>query len=90
TLTLVDIPGHEKIRYQSLEKYKANARAFVFVLDSGKIQMELKDVAEFLYNVLTDPRISRSGNRILIACNKQDSSAAKGFSVVRNLLEKEL
>ncbi|VDP91898.1 unnamed protein product [Echinostoma caproni] len=51
---------------------------------------ELKDVAEFLYNILTDPHISGSGTHILIACNKQDSSSAKGCAVVRSLLEKEL
>ncbi|THD20894.1 Signal recognition particle receptor B subunit 159 [Fasciola hepatica] len=105
-LSVVDIPGHEKIRYESLEKYKSNTRGFVFVVDSKNIQTELKDVAEFvaiiylnnlktglfrfLYNILTDPRVSHSGNRILIACNKQDSSSAKGCSVVRSLLEKEL
>lgn len=46
-------------------------RAIVFVVDSGIFQKEVRDVAEFLYILLTDTVISRNAPALLVACNKQ-------------------
>lgn len=42
----------------------------------------------YLYTILADSNVSSVP--ILIACNKQDETFAKGSSVVKTLLEKEL
>ncbi|KAG8135883.1 hypothetical protein E2320_008870 [Naja naja] len=47
-VTLIDLPGHESLRLQFLDRFKAAARAIVFVVDSVAFQREMKDVAEFL------------------------------------------
>lgn len=46
-------------------------RAIVFVVDSVAFQREVKDVAEFLYQVLVDSTVLRNAPPLLIACNKQ-------------------
>ncbi|XP_059805140.1 signal recognition particle receptor subunit beta [Hypanus sabinus] len=89
-LTLHDLPGHESLRHQYLEKHKNDARAIVFVVDSVSFQKELKDVAEFLYMLLTDAVIVKNAPPLLIACNKQDVTMAKSAKLIRQQLEKEL
>ncbi|KAM9316105.1 signal recognition particle receptor subunit beta [Gastrophryne carolinensis] len=88
--TLVDIPGHESLRLRFLDQYKAAARAIVFVIDSSAFQREVKDVAEFLYQILTDETLLKNSPSILIACNKQDISMAKSAKLIQQQLEKEL
>ncbi|KAF5398628.1 Signal recognition particle receptor beta subunit [Paragonimus heterotremus] len=90
SLNIIDIPGHEKVRYECFRKYRNDLRALIFMIDSKNIQTELKDVAEFMYNVLTDPQIAYGRHKVLIVCNKQDCTLAKGSVVIRSLLEKEL
>ncbi|KAM5163723.1 signal recognition particle receptor subunit beta [Mantella aurantiaca] len=90
SFTLVDIPGHESLRPQFLEQYKTAARAMVFVVDSSAFQREVKDVAEFLYQILTDATMQKNVPPILIACNKQDISMAKSAKLIQQQLEKEL
>ncbi|CAI9618393.1 unnamed protein product [Staurois parvus] len=90
SFTLVDIPGHESLRLQFLEQHKTAARAMVFVVDSSAFQREVKDVAEFLYNILTDATLQKNVPPILIACNKQDISMAKSAKLIQQQLEKEL
>ncbi|VEL12598.1 unnamed protein product [Protopolystoma xenopodis] len=89
-LNIVDIPGHEKLRYEFFDRHKSSLKALIFVVDSNTISYDLKDTAEFLYNILTDPIISKSNPPILIACNKQDGTTAKGSKIVKKLMEKEL
>ncbi|XP_050821199.1 serotransferrin [Gopherus flavomarginatus] len=90
SVTLVDLPGHESLRLQFLERFKATARAIVFVVDSVAFQREVKDVAEFLYQVLTDCTVLKNTLPLLIACNKQDITMAKSAKLIQQQLEKEL
>lgn len=48
SLTLYDLPGHERIRYAAFEKVKKLARGVIFVVDSGTIQKDVRDVAEWV------------------------------------------
>uniref|UniRef100_H2ZK96 Signal recognition particle receptor subunit beta n=1 Tax=Ciona savignyi TaxID=51511 RepID=H2ZK96_CIOSA len=89
-LTVVDLPGHDAIRLQYLEKYKDNARGIVFVIDSGTFQKSVKDVAEFLFHILTDKQLNKIAPSVCIACNKQDLLNSKTKTVIFNQLEKEL
>ncbi|KAF7692785.1 signal recognition particle receptor subunit beta [Silurus meridionalis] len=88
--TLVDIPGHDGLRAQIVDKFKDSARAIVFVVDSAVFQKEVKDVAEFLYFLLTDSVVMKNAPTILIACNKQDITMAKSAKLIQQQLEKEL
>lgn len=90
TWTLIDLPGHDSLRPQYLEKFKSAARAIVFVVDSAIFQKEVRDVAEFLYVLLTDTVISRNSPSLLVACNKQDITMAKSAKLIQQQLEKEM
>ncbi|XP_061638344.1 signal recognition particle receptor subunit beta [Phyllopteryx taeniolatus] len=88
--TLIDLPGHDSLRPQYLEKFKSAARAIVFVVDSAIFQKEVRDVAEFLYVLLTDAVLCRNAPTLLVACNKQDITMAKSAKLIQQQLEKEL
>ncbi|KAJ8280503.1 hypothetical protein GJAV_G00055640 [Gymnothorax javanicus] len=88
--TLIDLPGHESLRPQFIEKFKAAARAVVFVVDSALFQKEVRDVAELLYSLLTDGVVARNAPTFLVACNKQDITMAKSAKLIQQQLEKEM
>ncbi|XP_011632662.1 signal recognition particle receptor subunit beta [Pogonomyrmex barbatus] len=89
SLRIVDIPGDERLRSKYFDKYKSSAKGLVYVIDSVTIQKEIRDVAEYLYNLLSDSDIQKN-IPILILCNKQDQTMAKGCAVIKTLLEKEM
>lgn len=89
SLRIVDIPGDERLRGKYFDKYKSSVKGLVYVIDSVTIQKEIRDVAEYLYNLLSDSDIQKNVP-VLILCNKQDQTMAKGCAVIRTLLEKEL
>nr|AAH95560.1 Zgc:92746 protein [Danio rerio]AAI64607.1 Zgc:92746 protein [Danio rerio] len=88
--TLIDVPGHESLRTQIVEKYKDVARAIVFVVDSSTFQKDVRDVAEFLYSILTDSILAKNAPTLVVACNKQDITMAKSAKLIQQQLEKEL
>ncbi|KAM3965266.1 signal recognition particle receptor beta [Aphomia sociella] len=90
TLRIVDLPGQERLRNKFFDQYKNSAKAIVYVIDSVTIQKEIRDVAEYLYTILSDPVIQSNNPPILILCNKQDQPLAKGSQVIKSLLEKEI
>ncbi|XP_010865282.1 signal recognition particle receptor subunit beta [Esox lucius] len=87
---LIDLPGHDSLRPQYVEKFKSAARAIVFVVDSAIFQKEVRDVAEFLYFLLTDSVVSRNAPTLIVACNKQDITMAKSAKLIQQQLEKEM
>ncbi|VDN10846.1 unnamed protein product [Dibothriocephalus latus] len=62
----------------------------IFVIDSVSIQKSLKDVAEYLYNLLADAVLAKGRVPFLIVCNKQDLPNAKDIIAVEKLLEDEM
>lgn len=78
------------MRDKFFEQYKSVAKGIVFVVDSLTLQQDVRDAAEYLYNILTDLIIVQNKPKILILCNKQDQSLAKGSNVVKSIFEKEL
>lgn len=66
------------------------ARGVIYVIDSTSIQKNLKDVAEYLFDLLTDASLARSRTPFLILCNKADLPDAKKVNVIEELLEMEL
>lgn len=89
-MKIIDVPGHERLRDKFFEQYKSLAKGIVFVVDSLTLQQDVRDAAEYLYNILTDAVVVQNKPKILILCNKQDQSLAKGSNVVRSIFEKEL
>ncbi|XP_012282585.1 signal recognition particle receptor subunit beta [Orussus abietinus] len=88
-LKIIDVPGHERLRYKFFDKFKSSAKGLIFVIDSVTLQKDIRDVADFLYSILSDPLVQRS-LPVLILCNKQDQIKAKGCQVIKALLEKEM
>ncbi|CAG9808106.1 unnamed protein product [Chironomus riparius] len=88
TLRLVDLPGHERLRLRLLDNYKNTTKAIIYVVDSSTVQKDIKDVADFLYTLLADKALSSTA--VLILCNKQDETMAKGVQAIESLLEKEI
>lgn len=46
SLTIYDVPGHERIRYAAFEKIKNVTGGIVFLVDSATIQKDVRDAAE--------------------------------------------
>lgn len=90
SLTLYDLPGHERIRYGAFEKVKKLARGILFVVDSGTIQKDVRDVADFLYTILCDGAVQAKVSRVLVVCNKQDLTLARAAPLIQKTLEKEI
>lgn len=90
SLTLYDLPGHERIRYAAFEKVKKLARGIIFVLDSSTVQKDVRDVAEFLYSTLCDGIIQSGVSKVLVVCNKQDLKLARAAPLIQKTLEKEM
>ncbi|CAO1335798.1 unnamed protein product [Diamesa tonsa] len=88
TIRVVDLPGHERLRLKFLDQFKHSTKAVGFVIDSVLVQKEIRDVADYLYTLLSEKSLSTTP--VLIICNKQDNSMAKGSSAIEVLLEKEI
>lgn len=82
--------GYERLRKKCWDDHRNNARAVVFVIDSFQISSNIRDVAEYLYTILTDRVVVSKRLPILIACNKQDKPKSKSAKVINSLLEKEI
>ncbi|ESO09666.1 hypothetical protein HELRODRAFT_92244, partial [Helobdella robusta] len=91
SLNIIDIPGSDSIRLRIFDQYILFIfRAIIFLIDGSTIQKEIKNAAEYLYTVLTDNLIMSNQVPLLIACNKQDLGFAKGSTLIKSALEKEL
>ena len=86
----MDVPGHERLRQKYIEHYKSSVRGIIYVIDSSNVQKQLRDTAEFLFNILSEPTLFAARPPVLVACNKQDVGLAKGSGVIRRELQREL
>ncbi|XP_041480091.1 signal recognition particle receptor subunit beta-like [Lytechinus variegatus] len=89
-LEVIDIPGNDRQRIQFWNRFKTQARGVIFLVDSSSITKDLKEVAEFLYTLLSDSTTTNLNTPFLIACNKQDITMAKSARIIQTLLEKEM
>ncbi|GBM16633.1 Signal recognition particle receptor subunit beta [Araneus ventricosus] len=71
TVTLVDIPGNDRLRDKYIDQFLGFARGIIFVVDSFNFPKEIRDVAGFLFRLLQEPMIHSNKVPFLIACNKQ-------------------
>nr|XP_039257004.1 signal recognition particle receptor subunit beta-like [Styela clava] len=89
-LNIIDIPGQEAIRQKFFDQFKDTAKGIIFLIDSESFSKDLKDVAEYLFTILTDQNVLKFVPPLLIACNKQDLLTSKSKKVIQDHLEKEL
>ena len=59
-------------------------------MDASTITKGIRDATEFLFRILSDPNVHANRTPILIVCNKQDLTLAKGSSVIERELSKEI
>lgn len=85
---IVDVPGMQRFRAKLLEEYGERGKAIIFMIDSVEFPKQMKDVAEYLYELLATPALL--GQPVLILCNKQDFAfRAKKAGPIEALIEKE-
>ncbi|KAF9098101.1 hypothetical protein BGX27_000873 [Mortierella sp. AM989] len=86
---LVDIPGHERLRFKFSE-FMPITRAVVFVVDSSTVSRQTRLLAEYLYDILSDKFAQDERIPILIACNKSDLLTSFKKERIQTLLETEI
>lgn len=89
-LTIKDLPGHERVRIKFWESTKAGARGIICMVDASGGNKAVRESAEIIYTVLTDPSVTSARPNILIFANKQDAPLSKSVGVVKTSLEREL
>uniref|UniRef100_A0A6A7FR48 Signal recognition particle receptor subunit beta n=2 Tax=Hirondellea gigas TaxID=1518452 RepID=A0A6A7FR48_9CRUS len=87
---MVDVPGHERVRGTVFDRYKEDARAIVFLLDSATLHTNVRDVAEQLFSVLSDTAVQAACCPVAVLCNKQDLELAKAAPIIERALQKEI
>lgn len=85
---LIDFPGHPKLRSQ-LNNYLEQTKKIIFVFDSSNTQSQLRDSAELLYDLFTNPNIDSCG-RMLFVCNKSDVKGSRPHARVKMAIQEEL
>ncbi|KAI9251605.1 signal recognition particle receptor beta subunit-domain-containing protein [Sporodiniella umbellata] len=89
TLDLVDLPGHERVRFRFLD-FLPVARCIVFMIDSTTINRQIRPVSEYLYDILVKVQGQYQFMPLLIACNKSDLITALPIEKIKPMLESEL
>ncbi|EJS42988.1 srp102p [Saccharomyces arboricola H-6] len=93
-VTLLDFPGHAKLRYELLEYLKTRAafvKGLIYMVDSTIDPKKLTSTAELLVDIVSITESNcENGIDILIACNKSESFTARPPSKIRDALEKEM
>jgi signal recognition particle receptor subunit beta len=75
-VSLVDFPGHPRLKSQLASDYLPRAKKVVFVLDAVSTMSKLREAAELMYDMFTDPCFENNGPPVLVACNKCDAPGA--------------
>jgi len=89
-LTIKDLPGHERVRIKYWDTSKSGARGIICVVDSAGGNKAVRESAEIIYTVLTDPSVTSVRPNILVFANKQDAPLSKSINVIKTQLEREL
>ncbi len=71
-ISIVDFPGHPRLRSKLKADYMKRAKKIVFVIDSSNNAASIRDAAELLYDVFIDPALEHNGPPIFVACSKSD------------------
>jgi len=93
--TVVDTPGHQRVRsaWHNYIGASAGARAathIVFVVNSVDARAEAYRIAEFLYDILSDPIVQDEELPLLLLCTKSDMQTALPVENIIPLIERQL
>ncbi|KAL8150977.1 hypothetical protein V2J09_020785, partial [Rumex salicifolius] len=86
---IVDVAGHSRLR-PKLDEYLLQAAGLVFVVDALEFLHSCRQVAEYLYDILTKASIVKKKVPVLILCNKTEKVSAHSKEFIRKQLEKEI
>eukprot|EP00928_Gymnodinium_smaydae_P086970 TRINITY_DN71347_c0_g1_i1.p1 TRINITY_DN71347_c0_g1~~TRINITY_DN71347_c0_g1_i1.p1 ORF type:complete len:259 (-),score=46.89 TRINITY_DN71347_c0_g1_i1:81-857(-) len=87
-IEVIDFPGHQRLRTKAVALIK-EGRCIVYVVDADDKQ-KLKDVAEHLYELLTQQDICELHTPILLAINKSDLSSARSDKFILDEIDREI
>ncbi|CEG37400.1 Signal recognition particle receptor, beta subunit (small G protein superfamily) [Plasmopara halstedii] len=87
-LTVVDYPGHERLRSRVADFYPVTS-CIVFFVDASDVA-SFRKAAEFLYDIFANKNVNDQSPPLMVVCNKSEAVGAVGSQVVRDALEKEL
>lgn len=90
TVTLVDVPGHPRIRGSSLQQFQELTAAIAFLVDAVQFPNNSRLVADYLYEVLIHPVFKERRVPVLVVCNKFDIITASPINKIKSTLESEL
>ena len=54
-----------------LDQLRSQLLGVVYVVDSANLSKQVRDAAEFLFNILSDPVVNANATALTVACNKQ-------------------
>jgi len=86
---VIDVPGHEKLRFH-VHDYLRFASRILFLVDATNFGQHIRANAEFLYTILADPLVIAYRIPVLIACHKSDVLQAWKSQNMKVALEKEM
>jgi len=93
--TIVDTPGHQRLRsiWHKFVGRAAGAQGathIVFVVNSVDARAEAYRIAEFLYDILSDPDVQDEELPVLVLCTKSDMQTALPVQSIIPLIERQL
>ena len=91
TISLIDIPGHERLRFLWKKVLKtSNVKGIIFLIEAPNFSVKAaRSVAEYLYSILTSPYMD-NGPPILLCCHKSDLPTARKLNSIQKLITSEL
>ncbi|KAJ3102348.1 hypothetical protein HDU97_000629 [Phlyctochytrium planicorne] len=88
-VNVVDLPGHEKLRFR-LADHLPKAKAVIFMIDSSTFQKSIRNVGDLLADVLGERSVAKDEINIAILCNKADALMSVNKDRIKSALEFEL
>ena len=89
-LSIVDFPGHPRLRSRLCTEYLSRAKKVVLVVDSAASLSKFREAAEILYDMLIDSSFENNGPPVLVACNKCDIPGSLSAVRTKLRLQEEL
>lgn len=86
---IVDVPGHLRLR-SKLDDFLTEAGGIVFLVDAADFMPNVRETAEYLYEVLSKAWLVMKKVPVLVVCNKMDKVTAHSTDFIRKQLEKEI
>lgn len=87
--TVVDFPGHPRLRTSLYTTYLEQTREIIFLVDASNVQTQAREAAEFIYDLFTSPLVDKV-IKFHVVCNKNDVASSRPPARVKLTLQQEL